>query len=290
MKTIFVIGSINADLLINAPYIPAKGETLTGHGFFIAQGGKGANQAVAAARSGGHVIMCGCVGKDVFGETAIKSLHAENIDTSHIRMVENVPTGAAMITIVEGDNRIILDRGANACLSKEDIDGTLSLAKKGDILLVQLENPIETVGYALRAAKEKEMYCVLNPAPAYRGIDEFLPLCDLVVPNETETEIFGGKENLRKMLAGDLIITMGSKGFEYCSGDSELSFPCMKVQAVDTTAAGDTFCGGMVARLSDGDDLITAAKYGSLAASIACTRKGAQPSIPRFSEIADYLK
>ena len=179
MKKIFVVGSINTDLVISAPYIPKAGETLTGSGFFTAHGGKGANQAVAAARLGGNVFMCGCVGNDEFGASAVSELKKDGIDVTNVRIVDGVPTGTAVIIIESGDNRIILDKGANACLSREDIDKALSSAKSGDIYLTQLENPIDIIGYGLKKAKEKGLFVVLNPAPANTDIMPFIKYCDI---------------------------------------------------------------------------------------------------------------
>ncbi|MBQ5927197.1 MAG: ribokinase [Clostridia bacterium] len=288
MKTVYVIGSINTDLVIGAPYMPASGETLTGSGFFTAHGGKGANQAVAAARLGGKVVMCACVGDDDFGKLAIQALQKDGIDTRFVRIVENTPTGTAVIVVVDGDNRIILDKGANACLSEQDVEKALAEAEEGDILLTQLENPVDIVGFALKKGKEKGMKVILNPAPADVHAEKYLNACDLVIPNETETEIFGGRENILKKTGGNLIVTLGSKGFEIIQNYTANSYPCIKVKAVDTTAAGDTFCGGLVAKLADGESLEEAAKFGSLAASIACTRKGAQPSVPTKEEVETY--
>ena len=202
---IFVIGSINTDLVIKAPYMPQKGETLTGEGFFTAKGGKGANQAVAAARLGGEVVMCGCVGDDSFGEQAINSLRAENIDVSHVRVVKNTPTGTAVIIVSDGDNRIILDKGANAHLCEEDIDKVLEMANPGDIYLTQLENPIPVIGYGLKKASEKGMFVILNPAPANREIEPYIQYCNLLTPNESETQLFGGKAALLEKIDNLLI-------------------------------------------------------------------------------------
>ena len=185
MKNIFVVGSINTDLVISAPYFPKKGETLTGSDFFSAHGGKGANQAVAAARAGGKVFMCACVGNDSIGKAAIESLRSDAINTDFVRVLDGVPTGSAVIIVSDGDNRIILDRGANAYLACEDIDRALEGAQAGDIYLTQLENPIEVIAYGLRKAREKGMYVILNPAPANRDIEPYLCYCDLFVPNES---------------------------------------------------------------------------------------------------------
>ena len=278
-RKIFVVGSINTDFVISAPYMPQNGETLTGSGFFTAHGGKGANQAVAAARLGGDVVMCACVGADTFGKEAVASLQAEGIDVSHIRTVDNKPTGTAVIVVVNGDNRIILDKGANECLTPKDIDAALDKAQAGDVYLTQLENPIEVIGYGLKKAKEKGMYVVLNPAPANEAVAPYLEYCDLLTPNQSETELLGGSDALLKKVK-TLLVTLGSKGFAIFSGGKEQHFPCMKIKPVDTTAAGDTLCGGLVAYLAEGNSLEESAKFGSKAATLACTKHGAQPSIP----------
>ena len=288
MRKIFIVGSINTDLVISAPYMPKAGETLTGNGFFTAHGGKGANQAVAAARLGGKVFMCGCVGDDDFGVSAVEALKKDGIDVSDIREVKGVPTGTAVIIIENGDNRIILDKGANAYLSKEDIDRALSKASAGDIYLTQLENPIGVIGYGLKKAKEKGLFVVLNPAPANAEIIPYIKYCDLITPNETETEILGGEKKLLES-AKTLLITLGSKGFKIVTKYGEKVYPCIKVKAIDTTAAGDTLCGGFVAKLSKGEKIENSAIFGSRAASIACTKKGAQTSIPTLVETDRYL-
>ena len=287
MKKIFVFGSINTDLVINTPYMPKKGETLMGNGFFTAHGGKGANQAVAAARSQGDVRMCGCVGDDLFGREALKSLEAEGIDIRHVKVIEGVPSGIAVITVCDGDNRIILDGGANAKVSEEQVDGFLKDASEGDIFLTQLENPLNIIGYALKKAKEKGMLVVLNPAPANKEIEKYIKYVDVLTPNEGECELLGGEEYL-KGIVKILIVTLGEKGFAIIDKKSKTIYPCIKIKPVDTTAAGDTFVGAMIAKYAECGDLIQSAKYGSLAASIACTRKGAQPSIPTREEIESY--
>ena len=287
MKKIFIVGSINTDLVIETPYMPKAGETLTGSGFFTAHGGKGANQAVAATRLGGKVVMCGCVGDDEFGKSALESLKSDGADVSHIRTVNGVPTGTAVIIVEKGDNRIILDKGANFCLSESDIDKVLEQANAGDIYLTQLENPIDIIGYGIKKAKEKGLYVVLNPAPADKAIEPYLGYCNLITPNETELEIFGGVDYLLTKVE-TILVTLGSKGFDIIDKGGRRHFDCMKVKVVDTTSAGDTLCGGLVAMLSKGNALDESAVFGSKAASIACTKKGAQPSIPTFEEVQSY--
>lgn len=288
MKKIFIVGSVNTDLVISSPYMPESGETLTGSDFFTARGGKGANQAVAAARLGGNVSMCAVVGDDSFGNDAIESMKKEGINVDFVRKQVSTPTGTAVIIIVNGDNRIILDKGANQYLSKDDIDTFLENANKGDIFLTQLENPIDIIGYSLKKAKEKGMYVVFNPAPGNVDIIPYLGYCDLITPNETELEILGGEAKLLDCVS-TLLITLGGKGFKIVTKDYSTVYPCIKINPVDTTAAGDTLCGGLVSKLSQDIDLVEAAKFGSLAASIACLSKGAQPSIPTVEQINKFL-
>ena len=287
MKKVFITGSINTDLVTSTPYIPKKGETLTGSNFFSANGGKGANQAVACSKLGGKVYMCGCVGNDSFGENAIKSLKESGVNVSNVKVILSKPTGTAVIIIENGDNRIILDKGANFYLSKNDIDKFLETAEKGDYYLTQLENPIDVVGYGIKKAKEKGLIVFLNPAPANKEILPYLNYCDYIIPNETETEILGGKEYLKNSIK-NLIITLGSAGYEIINENNDVIYPCIKVKAVDTTSAGDTFCGGLLAHLSQGKTLEESATFASKAASIACTKQGAQPSIPTKEEVENF--
>lgn len=288
MKKIFIVGSVNTDFVISAPYMPAGGETLTGSGFFTARGGKGANQAVAACRMGGKVKTCACVGDDLFGKESVSAFQKEGMDVSHIRFIADMPTGTAVILVTDGENRIVLDKGANNGLKKEDVDLFLEEARAGDIYLTQLENPIEVIGYGLQKAKEKGMFVVLNPAPANKKIQPYLGCCDLIIPNETELELLGGKKQLLAKTNAKIIVTLGEKGYQIITKKEERTYPCIKIKAVDTTAAGDTFCGALVSCLAKGTKLEEAAAFGSKAASIACTRKGAQPSIPILEEVEKY--
>lgn len=285
MGKIYILGSINTDLVISTSIMPNEGETVTGNNFFSAHGGKGANQAVAAARLGGNVKFCGKVGDDVFGDDAYNSLKNERIDVSCVKKVKGIATGTAIIIVSNGDNRIILDPGANAKVNKTDVDEFLSDAKEGDIFLTQLEIPIKIVGYALEKAKSKKMFVVLNPAPANKEVIKYLKYCDLITPNEGELNLLGGVEKLLKEIP-NVLVTLGGKGFTIYEGNKCKKYPCMKIKPVDTTAAGDTLCGGLVAMYSLGKSLEISAKFGSKAASIACTRLGAQPSIPFLNEVS----
>lgn len=288
MKRIFVVGSLNMDLCIESPYMPKAGETITGSGFMTNGGGKGANQTVAAAKLGGMVRMCGVVGNDSFGQVLVNNLSLVGADTSHIRISNDAPTGIAVIVITDGNNRIILDKGANALLSEKDVDEFLSEASAGDIYLTQLENPIDVIGYGLTVAKEKGMLTILNPAPANKGILRFLPFVDLIIPNETELEIFGGKDELFSQGVKTIVTTLGAEGYEIANKCGAKKYPCIKVNVADTTAAGDTLCGGLSVGLAAGKSLEEACAFGSKAATIACTKKGAQSSIPTYKEVVDY--
>lgn len=288
MKNVYVLGSLNMDLCIESPYMPKQGETIVGSNFITNGGGKGANQATAVSKLGGNVYMCGAVGNDSFGETLISNLQAVGVNTDCVKVVSGVPSGIAVIVLTEGDNRIILDKGANATVTKTDVDEFLKTAKPGDIFLTQLENPIEVIGYGLKKAKEKGLYTVLNPAPANKEIINYLTHVDLITPNETELEILGGKQTLFGYGIKQVVTTLGSKGYEISDKNSAKTYPCIKVVAVDTTSAGDTLCGGLAVGLARGLTLEDACAYGSKAASIACTKKGAQISIPTEEEVINF--
>ena len=288
MKKVIIVGSLNTDLVINAPYAPVGGETLMGSGFMINSGGKGANQACACAKLGGDAYMCGCVGNDTFGGELIDNLKNVGVNTDFIRKVDNTPSGVAVIVVTNGENRIIIDSGANGHLSKSDIDNVLEIATQGDIYLTQLENPIDVIGYGLMKAKEKGLFTVLNPAPANTDILKYASYVDIITPNETEIEILGGKEALFAKGIKTIITTLGSRGFEIATQGGAKVYPCIKITPVDTTAAGDTACGGLCAMLSQGVELTKAMEFGSMAASIACTRAGAQKSIPTKEEVDNY--
>lgn len=279
MKKIYILGSINTDMSITADRFPKPGETLAGRDFMCSKGGKGLNQAIAAARLGGTVRMCACVGDDSFGEEAIKLLNKEGINTESIIKRSNLPTGSAIITLVNGQNSIIINGGANLSVTVEQINKFLEDANEGDIFLTQLENNIYATGKALALAKSKKMFVVLNPAPANKKIVPFLQYCDLITPNETEVELLGGEDNLKKLVP-NLLITLGARGYKIVNKEINEIFPCIKVEVVDTVAAGDTLCGGLAAELAGGASLTDAARFGSKAASIACTKRGAQASIP----------
>ncbi|MBO4573483.1 MAG: ribokinase [Clostridia bacterium] len=292
---IYVIGSINMDLVIGTDVMPERGQTLSGHGFMTNPGGKGANQAVAVAKLGGSVEMVGCVG-NAFGDELVSTLRNYGVGVKYVKKLDDVSSGIAVIVVSEGDNRIILDAGANGRLDKDAVLSALSDAEAGDWLICQLEVPLDTVTYALKLAKEKKMTTVLNPAPAAKIPSAAFADVDYFVPNQTETEFYTGvfpsdvalarhaADILKAQGIKNVIITMGSEGAAIFA-DKELFAPSFKVEAIDTTAAGDTFVGALVTRLSSGDDIAAAATYANKASSITVTRKGAQQSIPTKEEL-----
>jgi len=283
-RKIFVLGSINMDLSIKTPRFPKKGETMSGHDFMMCLGGKGLNQAVAASRLGGDVMMLGAVGKDRFGEAAIEQLNKDKINHRFVVEKDYCSTGTAMITISEKDNTIVINGGANLSIGETQVDNFLASANENDIFLTQLENNLDAVKYALKKAKEKKMFVVLNPAPMNIEIKPYLDYVDLITPNEIELKQFGGADSLSK-ICKSLIITLGSKGYRIIDNGEDNTFPCMEVDVIDTVGAGDTFTGGLIAQLAKGKCLKEAAKFASIAASIACTKRGAIDSIPKYNKI-----
>ena len=288
MKKIFIVGSLNYDLVINAPYMPVGGETLKGSDFMTNCGGKGANQAYACGKLGGDAYMCGCVGNDDFGNRLIDSLGSAGVNTDFITKIDKTSTGVAVIVVTEGENRIIIDSGANGLLKECHIDKMLQIASEGDIYLTQLENPTDVIGYGLKKAKGKGLITVLNPAPANSEIKKYFEYVDIITPNETELEILGGKKALFDMGIKTVITTLGASGYEIATNEGANIYPCIRVKAVDTTAAGDTASGGLCVGISQGKSLEESMAFGSRAASIACTRRGAQQSVPTIDEVLAF--
>ncbi|MDE5897078.1 MAG: ribokinase, partial [Clostridia bacterium] len=242
MKHIYLLGSLNCDLTIRAPYIPERGETLKGSDFMITAGGKGANQAYACANLGGSVSMAGAVGQDAFGDLLLNSLKSAGAEISRIRRTEK-NTGVAVITVVDGDNRIILDEGANGTVTEEDVRVLLSDARSGDLFITQLETPLPIVKYALKYAKEKGLYTVFNPAPAKAEARGAVQYADLITPNRKELKLLSGKEGLEEGCeellaagAGGVIVTLGEKGSLIYTKEIRQTVPCVNAgEAVDTT-------------------------------------------------------
>ncbi len=298
MKTgkILVIGSSNTDMTIKSERLPAPGETILGGKFLMGAGGKGANQAVAARRLGGDVTFVCKVGRDIFGDNAIKGYEKEGIDTSHI-LRSDAPSGVALILVdAKAENSIAVAPGANGDLTPEDIRNLRGVIAEASYLILQLEVPVETVLEAARIAHEAGVYVILNPAPACPLPEELFKYLSLITPNQTETALMTGVETdeasldkavdaLRAKGVKDVIITLGSRGSLVCTGGKNEFVPACKVKAVDTTAAGDTFCGALCVALSEGKSLTEAAAFATKASALAVQKMGAQDSIPYRKDI-----
>ncbi|WP_440682730.1 ribokinase [Cysteiniphilum halobium] len=295
--TIMVIGSANMDLIIQVEHIPNPGETILGGQFLTASGGKGANQAVAAARLGSNVHFIACIGEDGFGETLINNYHKDNINTKHIKRTSD-PSGVAMIYVAQsGENSIAVAPGANALLTPEDLDKLTEQFAHTKIVLTQLETPIETIMHAAQLAKNNQCLFVLNPAPARNLPEKLYPLIDIITPNETEASLLTGIKvtdessalNAAKVLFNrgvkNIIITMGAQGAFFYDGHHPQLIATHKVTAIDTTAAGDTFNGALVSALAQDHSLLDAIVFANIAAALSVTKLGAQTSIPYLAEI-----
>ncbi|MCX6302260.1 MAG: ribokinase [Bacteroidia bacterium] len=300
MKKILVIGSSNTDMVIKTDKLPAPGETVLGGTFFMNPGGKGANQAVAAARLGGKVTFITKVGNDLFGSQTIGILKKEGIDTKNIVKDEDSPSGVALITVNSvGENNIVVAPGANGTLQPGDISGNHFSGDKYEILLLQLEIPVMTVEYAALTAAENGIKVILNPAPAQKLHDYLLKHIWLITPDQTEAEIITGikvtNESsaeaaatiLKKKGVKNVIITLSEKGAFVKSDEFTGIIPGISVEAVDTTAAGDVFNGAVAVALSEGKTLEEAVFFANKAAGLSVTRLGAQASAPYRNEIKD---
>lgn len=298
MKKILVIGSSNTDMTVIVDRLPSPGETVLGGTLKMGQGGKGANQAVAAKRLGGDVAFACKVGRDIFAENSIKAYEKDGIDTSNVLRCDT-PSGVALITVdAKAENCIVVAGGANVEFSVADVESLEPKIKESDILLMQLETPIEAVTKAAAIAHKAGKLVVLNPAPAAKVPVELIANIDYFIPNETELSLISGVEAkdeagiveavkaLRKMGIGDVIVTLGSKGSMVFQGNNApVVVPAQKVKAVDTTAAGDTFCGGLCTALAEGKTLIEAVEFATKASALTVQRLGAQDSIPFRKEI-----
>ncbi len=299
MSRIIVIGSSNTDMVIKSKKLPVPGETILGGTFLMNPGGKGANQAVAAARLNGKVIFVAKTGNDIFGSEAKQLFDRENIDTRYLISDPDNPSGVALINVDDnGENSIVVASGSNAALTAYDIDEEVFKTGKDDILLMQLEIPVGTVEYAAQKAAARGSRVILNPAPARQLSDDLMACLHMIIPNETEAEILTGikvtnietaEKAARKLHARgakNVVITLGGTGAFLFTGDVSGIIPVVPVKAIDTTAAGDVFCGALAVALSEGKNASEAVAFANKAAAISVTRMGAQASAPYRKEIS----
>ena len=301
-ERITVVGSLNMDLVVRSPRIPQPGETIIGHEWHTIPGGKGANQAVAAARLGGQVFMVGRVGADTFAQPLLDNLADCGVDHTHVTCDPEAATGVALITVDdEGENTIVVASGANMQLSPQDVEAAEDLIAASNALLLQLENPLETVTRAAQLAQAHGVTVVLNPAPARQLPTELLSLVDVLVPNESETALLTGMpvDSLGALEAaaavllgkgiGTVILTLGAQGALLADTNGFVPVPAFKVDPVDTTAAGDAFMGAFGVALAEAKPVVEAVRWGYAAGALAATKLGAQTSIPTREEVEALL-
>ena len=302
MNKLVVLGSVNADHVLQVPSFPRPGETLHGRGYSVIPGGKGANQAVAAARLGADVAFIACVGDDSFGINIRKAFCEDGINVDAVMIEKNKPTGIAMIQVADnGENSICLSAEANNCLTVSRLQPHHHLISSADMLLMQLETPVETIISAAETARQAQTKVVLNPAPAQPLPDNLLQLIDIITPNETEAEQLTGikvtsmesAQQAADLLHGKgiklVMITLGSQGVWISENGLGQQVKGFHVKAVDTTAAGDTFNGALLTRLLEGAGLADAIRFSHAAAAITVTGTGAQTSIPYRNTVDDFL-
>ena len=303
MKKILVIGSIGYDLVTFVEKMPVAGETIVGRKFIQNPGGKGDNQAVAASRVGGDVTFMGAIGDDVYGEILKKNL-SDNKVKHNLKVVPNMSCQIATILIEpNGENRIVIVPGANNCVDKKQIDDNEKLIEESDIIIFQLEIPIETVEYAVDIAYKKKKIIILDPAPGRSLTDNIIKKCTYIKPNETELSLISGmptntmeeiEKASKKIMdrgAQNLLVTLGDKGcILYSKNNEKKLYPTYPTKAIDTTAAGDCFTGVFATYLSKGFKLEECIKYALLASAISVSRSGAVPSLPTFEEVENEKK
>ena len=302
-RRVLVVGSANVDFTVAASRLPAVGETVSGGTLLVNHGGKGANQAVAARRLGAEVRLVACVGDDASGRGIRAALQAEGIGVDGMMVTADAATGTALIVVYgQGRNQIVVAPGANWRLSVEHVRARADDFAWAQVVMCQLETPLDTLAWALAEARRRGLVTVLNPAPVREGIaDDVWRLVDYLTPNEGEAERLSGVavrdagsaaaagRALRGRGVGAVIVTLGSQGSLACTARDDIRVPVFPVEAVDTTAAGDAFNGALGAALAGRDPLPDALRFASAAAALACTRRGAQPSLPTRAEVDRFL-
>lgn len=295
---IVVVGSINMDLVTEAPRLPHLGETVLGTRFTTVPGGKGANQAVACARLGPDVIMIGCVGNDAFGKQATDNLYEQNVITDYVETVSGVSTGIASISIEDGENSIVVVPGANYHLTPDKIKFLEPVIKEADLVLLQLEIPVDTVQITVNLAAKHDVPVILNPAPAINLPQKMLEKVSVLTPNEHELAIVLGHnpevadfQELMNRHPGTIVMTKGSEGAYYTQDDRSIGhIPSYNVEAVDTTGAGDSFNAGLAVMLSKGHHLRDAVRYAAAVGALSVTKFGAQGGMPTKKEVEAFIR
>ena len=298
-----VVGSLNMDLIASAPRIPAPGETIIGHRFHTAAGGKGANQAVAAARLGAQVSMIGRVGDDTYGQAQLSNLAADGVDTAFVKVDPNAHTGVALITVDDaGQNSIVVSSGANWQMSAADVDAAEAAIAGADMLLLQLETRPQVVARAAELAVRHGVPLLLNPAPARSLSPELLAQVTYLIPNESETALLSGQavtdlgsarnaaRKLRQMGVATVVLTLGEQGALLIAEGLEEHVPAFAVDVVDTTAAGDAFVAGFAVAVASGRSPREAMRFAAATGALATTKLGAQPSLPDLEKVNRLLQ
>lgn len=298
---IVVVGSANTDMVVQVQHLPEPGETVLGGDYIQSLGGKGANQAVAAARLGAEVTFIARLGRDTFGDASVAAYQADGIDTKYITRDEKASSGVAVIMVSHsGENIIAVAQGANAKLSPDDIIAAENAIENANCLLVQLEIPLKTVQAAIELAMKHHVPVILNPAPATKLPDHLLEMVDYLTPNETEAAFLGGYHSAKHAIDGaylfksqfkikNLVITLGEKGTAIIGYRNQI-VPPFRVQTVDTTGAGDAFNGALAVAIAEGDNLVDAVKFANAVAALSTTGSGAQLSMPSRDQVSKFLK
>lgn len=286
---IVVVGSINLDFVTSACRFPQKGETLVGDSSIVSYGGKGANQAICAAKLGANVAMVGCLGNDENGQSLLRNFKANQINTDGVQVLDDVSTGIAQITIAEQDNTIIIVSGSNEKVSKEVVDKSLDKILQADMVMVQLEIPLETVRYVIELCHSANIKVILNPAPAKNFDKTLLDKVTYLTPNEIEIEqIFNEKmDDVLVKFPNKILVTSGSRGVYYHDGSKICNIPAKKLEVVDTTGAGDAFNGAFAVAITSGKKIHEAIQFGNKIAGMTIGKLGAQAAMPNKEEIND---
>ncbi|MED1862614.1 ribokinase [Fictibacillus nanhaiensis] len=292
MVKIVVIGSSSMDLVVTSDQRPGAGETVLGRSFKTVPGGKGANQAVSAARLGADVYMIGCVGDDHYGAAILENFKQNGVDVTNVEPVTDTESGTAHIILAEGDNSIVVVKGANDYVTPEYVKKSESLIKQANMVLIQQEIPEETVEYVSELCKELDVPLLLNPAPARPLSKKVIDSASYITPNEHEAAVlFNGlsTESALKQYSNKVFITEGKKGARYFDGEKEITVPSYTVEAIDTTGAGDTFNAALAVALAEGKNITESLQFANRAASLSVTKFGAQGGMPNRIEVEESL-